>query len=290
MSPTTPESSTRSKIQAAILVLLFLGMALALTGNVYQFVKTERLSRDLAVMQRSMQTQITRLSDATSGAFDVTQQRFQEVKQLQDSNATALTDARAELRRSNSEFTAKLEEKNQELARQNRDLAAQLAALKQDAVAKFQKTSTGLQTTTAKLDATAAKLDRLAGASDTNRAELKRIATDVAAIRTTTAATAPSAPKRPPVLRESTDHRVPFDLVTTKVPTRIGDIQIAIVSTDIRKNGYTMDLYSDDKIARDSAHMVNEPVQIYVAGHTAPYEIVVTEVRKDEVIGYVGRP
>ncbi|HMD50716.1 MAG TPA: hypothetical protein VKG79_16510 [Bryobacteraceae bacterium] len=278
------ESSPRARLHTAILVLLFLGLALALAGNVYQFIKTDKMSGELASMRHNLQAQITRLSDATSGAFDVTEQRFLEGKKLQDSAAAALSDARAELQRSNAGMVEHLEERNQELAKANRDLASQLAALKQDTGANIQKTNSALQATTAKLDATSARLDRISAAIDANRADLKRVASDLAAMRAPVAI----APKRRPLFHDSDDHnRIAFDLLTTKVPTRVGEIQIAILSADPKKNGYTMDLYTDDKVARDSSHMVNEAVEFYVSGHAQPFQLVVTEVRKDEVLGYV---
>ena len=290
MSSNSLESSPRARLHTAILVILFLGLALALVGNVYQFIKADRMSRELSTMQHNLQTQITRLSDATSGAFDVTQARFLETKKLQDSTVAALSDARAELKRSNAGMIEHLEQRNDELGKKNRDLAAELASLKQDIGAKFQKNSSALQATTAKLDATSARLDRISAAIETNRADLKRIANDLASQRVPVASVAP-APKRRPIFHDADDHsRIPFDLLTTKVPTKVGEIQIAILSADPRKNGYTMDLYTDDKVARDSSHMVNEAVEFYVSGHAQPFELVVTEVRKDEVVGYVSEP
>lgn len=282
------ESPRRAHLHTAILAILFLGLALALVGNVYQFTKADQMSRELKGVQHSLQTQITRLSDATSGAFDVTQERFLETKKLQDSTAAALTDARAELKRTNAGMIDELEGRNEKLARENRDLAAQLATLKQETSSKIQKTSSALLATNSKVDAASARLDRIAAAIENNQADLKRVAGDLATMR---APVASAAPKRPPVLRDADERdRVPFDLLTTRVPTKIGEIQIAIVSTDPKKNGYTLDLYTDRKLVGDAMHSVNEPVQFYVSGHEQPYELVVTEVKRDEVRGYVSEP
>jgi len=287
MSSDSFESSPQGRLHTAILVILFLGLALAMAGNVYQFLRTDKMAREQASMQHNLQTQITRLSDATSGAFDVTQQRFLETKQIQDSTEATLKDARAELMRKNADMIGGLEHRNDELAKANRNLNAELSALKQDTGTKLQKTSSTLQATTSRLDAASARLDRIAAAIETNRTDLKRVATEVAALRAPVAV----APKRRPLFPETDDHeRIPFDLLTTKVPTRVGEIQIAIVSADPKKNGYTMDLYTDEKVARDSSHMVNEAVDFYVNGHARPLELVVTEVRKDEVLGYVSVP
>ena len=94
------------RFHAGVLVLLLLSLALALAGNVYQFVKGQHTARQVALIQRNLQTQITRLSDATSGAFDVTQHRFEDLKKLQDATLDALIDARTDFRRSSSQVAA----------------------------------------------------------------------------------------------------------------------------------------------------------------------------------------
>ena len=280
-------SSRRAHPPASVLVLLLLGLALALAGNVYQFVKSQRIARDVAGIQHNLQTQITRLSDATSGAFEVTEHRFEELKRLQDSTAAAIIDARSESRHSNSQVATRLEDRNQQLAQKNQELTAQLTALKQDISAR-------LQNATATLDTANAKLQHVSTEAERNRADLKKVAGDLNAVTaklTNSAkpvATLPqplAAPPQPPARKH-----LPFDLLTTKVPTRIGEIQIAIRSTDPKNNRYTMDLYTGDKVVRGKDCAINEAVQFYLSGNPLPYEVVVNQVWKDEVIGYVSAP
>ncbi|HUJ48560.1 MAG TPA: hypothetical protein VLW25_00110 [Bryobacteraceae bacterium] len=287
-------NARRAHLPASVFVLLLLGLALALAGNVYQFVKSQRLARDLAAIQHNLQAQITRLSDATSGAFDVAERRFEELKRLQDSTAAAIIDARSELRHSNSQVATRLEDRNQELAQRNQELAAQLTALKQDIAARLQSTAARLQNTSTKLDTADAKLQHVFTETDRNRADLKKVAVDLNAVTAKLATTAktvttlPQPPATPPQLPAR--KHLPFDLLTTKVPTRIGEIQIAIRSTDPKNNRYSMDLYTGDKVARGKDCAVNEAVQFYLSGNPLPYEVVVNQVWKDEVIGYVSAP
>ena len=279
--------SGSASFQSIVLVLLCLGLALALAGNVYQFVKGEHLARDMELMRKHLQTEITRLSDATSGAFDVTQQRFEQMKKREESTLAALTDARSELRHGRAQAEAALDQKNQQLLRKNQELMAELAALKKETGTKLQTASAGLQTTNAKFETTRAKLDQVSAEAEKNRADIKRISNDMGSLK----ADVHPKPQRAPVLRETSDRNYfPFDLLKTKVPTTIGPIQIAIRSTDPKRNRYTMDLYADEKVTPERTHAVNEPVQFYTSGQRLPYEIVVTEVRKDEVIGYVMAP
>jgi hypothetical protein len=47
---------------------------------------------------------------------------------------------------------------------------------------------------------------------------------------------------------------------------------------------------ADDKRVEKRDRTVNEPVQLYVSGYRQPVEIVVNQVNKDEVVGYVSVP
>lgn len=282
-------ANSRRSHPPTLLVLLLLGLALA--GNVFQSVKSQRIARDLAAIQRNLETQITRLSDATSGAFDVTEHRFEELKKLQDTTVSALIDARSELRRSNFQVAARLEERNQELAQKNRELTAQLAALQQDINARLQSTAARLQNASAKLDNANAKLQHVSTEAERNRADLKKVAGDLNAVTAKLNNSAkPAAALPQPFAAPPARKHLPFDLLTTKIPTRIGEIQIAIRSTDPKNNRYTMDLYTGDKVARGKDCAVNEAVQFYLSGNPQPYEVVVNQVWKDEVIGYVSAP
>ena len=60
--------------------------------------------------------------------------------------------------------------------------------------------------------------------------------------------------------------------------------------TDPKKNKYTIELVADDKRVEKKDKNLNEPVQFYVAKARQPYEIVVNEVKKDQIVGYLTTP
>ena len=77
---------TRRAQSHNIILFLFLGMSIALAGNVYQFVRGEHLKRDLIQMQRNTQSQIARLNAVSAAMLEENQQRFEAIKkQLQES-------------------------------------------------------------------------------------------------------------------------------------------------------------------------------------------------------------
>ena len=51
-----------------------------------------------------------------------------------------------------------------------------------------------------------------------------------------------------------------------------------------------MDVRADDKLVEKRDKSINEPVQFYTARAHQPYELVVNEVKKDKVIGYLATP
>ena len=70
----------------------------------------------------------------------------------------------------------------------------------------------------------------------------------------------------------------------------MGDVQIRLKSADPKKNRYTIELLADDKMVEKKDKTINEPVQFLLTRAVQPYELVVNEVRKDMIVGYIAAP
>ncbi len=83
-----------------------------------------------------------------------------------------------------------------------------------------------------------------------------------------------------------------FTLQKAKTPQKVGPVQMALNKTDPKKSKYTMTVLADDKSIEKKDKTAGEPVQFYVKGgaRTAPYEIVVFEVGKNQINGYLSTP
>jgi len=81
-----------------------------------------------------------------------------------------------------------------------------------------------------------------------------------------------------------------FRLTKEKSPTKVGDVQIRLKSADMKKNRYTIELIADDKLVEKKDKTVNEPVQFMLSRATQPFEIVVNEVKKNMISGYIAAP
>ena len=82
-----------------------------------------------------------------------------------------------------------------------------------------------------------------------------------------------------------------FDLSKGKEPERIGNnMAIGLRKTDMKKQRYTINLVSDDRTIEKKDKTANEPVQFYQAGFRQPSEIVVNQIFKNRIVGYISVP
>ena len=79
-------------------------------------------------------------------------------------------------------------------------------------------------------------------------------------------------------------------MAKTKAPQRVGDISVLLKKADPKKNRYTIEVVADDKTTEKKDRTINEPVQFYVSKARQPYEIVVNQVKKDQIVGYLATP
>jgi chromosome segregation ATPase len=75
-----------------------------------------------------------------------------------------------------------------------------------------------------------------------------------------------------------------------KGPEHVGPIQVQLKKTDPKRYKYTLNVVADDKVIEKKDKTTGEPIQFYVRGVRAPYEIVVFDVGKDQVKGYLSTP
>jgi septal ring factor EnvC (AmiA/AmiB activator) len=81
-----------------------------------------------------------------------------------------------------------------------------------------------------------------------------------------------------------------FTLHKSKHMQHVGPIQLELRKVDQKHFRYTMNVLADDKNIEKKNKDVDEPVQFYVRGARAPYEIVVFKLEKDQAQGYLSTP
>jgi chromosome segregation ATPase len=83
-----------------------------------------------------------------------------------------------------------------------------------------------------------------------------------------------------------------FTIQRAKTPQHVGPVAIALNKTDAKKSKFTITVLADDKSIEKKDRTAGEPVQFYVkgTGRMSPYEIVVFDVNKNTITGYLSTP
>ena len=81
-----------------------------------------------------------------------------------------------------------------------------------------------------------------------------------------------------------------FKIAKSKEPQKVGDVAVLLKKADMKKNRYTIEVTVDDKRVEKKDKTINEPVQFLTSKARQPYEIVVNEVKKDMIAGYLATP
>jgi chromosome segregation ATPase len=81
-----------------------------------------------------------------------------------------------------------------------------------------------------------------------------------------------------------------FTITKSKKPTRVADIMVELKKADPKHNKFTIAITADDKTVEKKDRNLNEPIQFYTAKARQPDEIVVNQVAKDKIVGYLASP
>jgi len=132
-----------------------------------------------------------------------------------------------------------------------------------------------IEATKTDLEATKTKLDRATGDMGVMSGLIARNHDDLEELR-----------------RKGDRNYYEFTIQKAKQAQRVGPVQIALNKADQKKNKYTITVLADDKSIEKKDKTSGEPVQFYVKGaaRTAPYEIVVFDVTKNQITGYLSTP
>jgi len=273
ISPSAPEPNETYQYEAAstprwiaiVFVVAFLLIAyLAYTGNAAR----TKLETDLA-QANSKQTVL-------EAQIDQTNSRLADMKAQQEMTTQKLGFTQAELAQARSMAqTIKQTQKDSD-----EKLAAQIGQVKQDTDTKFGQVSTDL--TGAKGDITATKQDL--------EATKAKLTTTVGDLGVQSGLIARNQEEVEQLKRQGERNIFEIHLTKSKQPSRVGPIQLTLNKTDAKRFKYTVTVIADDKTIEKKDKTAEEPVQFYIKGTPRPYEIVIFDVSKDKVNGYLSTP
>lgn len=292
---TTEIRSEEPKSHTGAIAALSVGLVLALAGDAYLLVQSNHTNQSLSDMRDGTQAQISKLGDATSTLLEQRMAALNaELKDAQSSADTAIKRARAEAQKQGKDISSQLSSKIEE---DQQKVADQINQVKEVATTADSKiTAVSSDVNSVKGDVTGVK-DDVTGVKQTvasaqaqlekTTADLKRAMGDMGVMSGLIATNG----KDLQALRDLGERNyTEFDLTKTMRERKIGNVTIALKQTDPKRNRYSLQIVADDKRVDKKDKTINEPVQLYVSGGHQPYEIVVNQVKKDEVVGYLSTP
>jgi chromosome segregation ATPase len=264
------------------------GLVLALAGDGYLLKRSSDSNDQIARMQADTQTKISQLGDATT---ELMQQR---IKALDDEISAAMkganTTTTAALKRTQAEAVKQAQELSSRLQEQQQQVAGQIGDLKEATSTVDSKVSAvSSDVGNVKTDVTTVKADIATTQSNLEKAtsDLKRMNGDMGVMSGLIATNG----KDLAALRELGERNYfEFDLSKKQADKRIGNVTLKLKNADVKRNRYTLEVLADDKRVEKKDKTINEPVQVYVDGNRQPYEIVINQVKKDSVVGYLSTP
>ena len=275
ISPNVPSPEESYRYEATgtprwIAVLFGVVIALLAVLGYAGYSTQARLGQDLAEQQKQNKVLTAQLEQANSRVADLKSQMeitVQRVGLTQSEIARAKSRAEAirqEQQTSDQKLTAQLNQAQKESDEKIGAVASEVGGAKKD----IEATKTDLEATKGKLERSLGDMNVMSGLIAHNRDDLEDLR------------------------RRGDRNYYEFTLQKSKNAQRVGPVQMSLNKTDPKKAKYTITVVADDKTIEKKDKTSGEPVQFYVKGSArmAPYEIVVFDVGKNQINGYLATP
>ncbi|MBV9444163.1 MAG: hypothetical protein JO217_15885 [Acidobacteriaceae bacterium] len=274
-SPSAP--NWKMPLVAGVLVLLA-------ASNIFLFVQLDHLrtenKNDMSKLTQQLNGAIEKIRIDSS---EEVQRSTKRVEALQSALAQSRRAAQAAVGQAKVDAQKRVEDLQQKVATEQQAQQQAIAAVKQTAdTATTQLASVSTDVGTVKsdvatqktqLEQTIANLKRATGELDSHASLIATNANELKALRE---------------LGERNYSE--FTITKSKKPTRVGDVTVELRKVDPKKNRFTILITADDKTVEKKDRTLNEPIQFYTLKAKQPDEIVVNQVKKDTIIGYLATP
>jgi hypothetical protein len=285
-TPTYQEPQQRS---SGLLIALVAGALIALiAANIYLFVQIDHLRTDVSKVRESLSTELANLRDSSSVT---TASQARHLETMKADLEAARIKARDDARTLSSQAKAESQAHADQLARQ---IQAEEAKVNQQVSSEISEVKTSANTANAKIADVSTDVGGVKTQVSATQAELQKTIADLHSTRgdlgVQSGLIATNAQELQALRRLGERNYIEIKLGKTKAPQRVGDITLKLKSTDPKKNKYTVEVNADDKLTEKKDKNINEPVQFYTSKAKQPYEIVINQVQKDMIVGYLSTP
>ncbi len=252
--------------------------------------RVSRLEAQLDEQRTTAQKQLADLRDATASSTVAMNRTVEELNhQVAEGNKSASASAQraAAIAQKNAEkLVAQLREQQDEV---DQKFTQQIGEVKTVTDEHTQKV-TGLESSVGEVKQSVGTVQQEVASTksslDQTIADLKSVRGDLG-VQSGLIATNSTELK---ALKDLGDRTYYEFTVNKKAPVKVASITLELKKVDTKRNKYNVNIVADDKRVEKKDKTINEPVQLYVGGSRQPFEIVVNEVKKDTIIGYVAVP
>ncbi len=289
MSPITSNSQPEPQ-RSGMMTALVAGALIALVAaNVYLFVQMSNVRSDMAKLRESLMTEVSNLRDASSVTTNSQMRHIETLKE-------ELEAARQQARSSASQVKAEAQAHADQLAKQ---LEAEQARVAQQMGTEISGVKSDVKQVASNADAKIAGVSSDVGTVKTQaaatQAELEKTITELKSVKgdlgVQSGLVATNGNELAALKMKGERNYFDIKLAKTKQRQRVADITLLLKKTDPKKNRYTVEVMADDKLTEKKDRNINEPVQFYTAkGGRIPYELVINQVQKNMIIGYLATP
>ena len=281
------EQSSERSGTAPIMIALLVVVACLVGATLYLYLELQDVRAAMQPQIEMVQVHEEKLAQlegsVTRTSLDMSRS-VEEVKGIVDSAEKQLSAKASAVERNVLGKTTELSKEIEQTRSQQRAAIAEVGG----EISKLQE-NTGSQFTQV-----GGRVDSVEAEINKTQAELKKTIDDLSSVRgdlgVQSGLIATNATELN-VLRELGERNYyEFDIRKSKTASRVGPISIRLRKADRKRNKYNIFLWADDKKIEKKNKTLLEPVQFYVTGSRMPYEIVVNQIDRDRIVGYLATP
>lgn len=276
---------TRTPTGESVKLPILFGLVIALVAaNIFLFISVNNVKTEMSKMKVSILDEIAKVRESSSITTAASRQNLEVLREELDTARKQAALAAGQARKAALKHAEQLAQQLQaEQQRQQEEMNSQLTEVKEAATTantKISDVSTDVGNVKTEVASTKTELEKAIADLRSVRGDLGVQSGLIATNRDQLAA-----------LKARGDRNYfEFNLTKSKRPQKIGDIAVRLRDTNQKHNRYTIEVLADDKKVEKKNRTINEPVQFYVGGAYVPYEIVVNEVKKNQITGYLAQP
>ena len=275
---------THEKRNSIVQIAMVAALALSLGGNAYLLHEVRGLQTDVSGVRQDLTAQFQTAQERYAAEAGETARTIQtlesELVAARDQAKSAAGAARVQAQKHAEKLAKQLSAEQKKHAEQMALVAEEVRQNAGEAQERFEQVDadvttvrTDVATTRDDLEKTIASLKQVRGDMGVMSSHIATNSGELAALKE---------------LGDRNYHE--FTINKSSQPQRMAGVMVGLKDTDHKKNRFTLDLTVDDKEIVKKNKTALEPVQFYAAGYRQPFELVVFDVNKNQIKGYLSTP